>query len=55
MAKIKITLAQLEFINDTIGDVEFLELEEGNGGNIDAIPDGLEEEKFTIDEKGNEL
>lgn len=53
--RIKITLEQLKSIEDFTGDVEFLELEEGNGGNIDVYPDGNEKEKYTLDEKGNEL
>jgi len=55
MAKIKITSQQLGSIEDYVGDIEFVELEEGNGGNIVVYPDGNDEQKFTLDEKGEEL
>jgi len=53
--KIKITAKQLGAIEDFTSDIDFLEIEEGNGGNIVIYPDGLEDNKFTLDEKGNEL
>lgn len=53
--KIKITAQQLGSIEDFTGDIDFVEIEEGNGGNLVIYPDGDEEDKFTLDEKGNEL
>lgn len=53
--KIKLTHKQLMSAGDYVGDVEFVEIEEGNGGNIVVYPDGSDENKFTLDENGNDL
>lgn len=53
--KIKITCEQLEAISETVGDVKFIEIEEGNGGNVHVYLDGIEKEEVIVAENGDIL